>query len=159
MKFADPKFVSDPGTKFHKLYAPKVGKDGVIDLVESGVEDTDALIQSYAESTDLNVILSRVANGETELLHQRNGIFGDFTGMPKTYAEALQLHIDSNRLFASLPDEVRKKFDYDENKFFATAGENDWFENVKSVMPADIQAMYDKRIEKPVEPIEKETKE
>ena len=57
MRFADPAFVSDPGTKYHKLYAPKVGKDGVIDLVESGVEDTDALIQSYAESTDINVIL------------------------------------------------------------------------------------------------------
>lgn len=144
MRFASDKYVSDPGSPFHTLYRPKVGKDGVIELVESGVENTDDYIQSFADSCDINVILSRVANGETELLHQRNGIFGDFTGMPKTYAEALQLHIDSNRLFESLPADVRKKFDNDENKFFASAGSEEWYGNIKSVMPDDVREMFER---------------
>lgn len=156
MRYATKEFVSNPGSPIHTLYAPKVGKDGVVDLVESGKENTDDIIQSYAESTDIRVILNRVANGETELLHQRNGIFGDFTGMPKTYAEALQLHIDSNRLFESLPADIRQKFDNDENKFFASAGTVEWTEKLDKVLPAELRIKKEEKIVEPIESVVEE---
>lgn len=152
MRFADNSFVSEPGSPFHTVYSPKVGKDGVIDLVESGVEDTDAYIQSFADSVDINTILTRVSNGEMELLHQRNGVFGDFTGMPKTYAEALQLHIDSNRLFASLPVDIRQKFDNDENKFFASSGSEEWYGKLDSILPDDVKAVF-KKADAEIQPV------
>lgn len=135
------KIFSCKGDPKHPIYKPIVTKEGVMDLEVAGFEDTDAIINSFAESTDIRVILQRVSQGETELLNQRNAIFGDFTGMPKTYAEMLQLHIDSNRLFESLPVDVKEKFNFDPNQFFAQAGNAEWFEKVETVMPDDIRQM------------------
>lgn len=146
-KFFNNDIYTDPGNPYHVIYSPKVLKDGSIDLVESGVEDTDEIIQSFKESTDIRMILSRVANGETELLNEKNGIFGDFTGMPKTYAEALQLHIDANRLFNSLPVELKQKFDNDENKFFVEAGSKEWCEKLADVLPAEMRSMNNSNTE------------
>lgn len=157
MRYADNSFVSDPGSPIHVLYAPKVGKGGKIELVESGIENTDEIIQSYAESTDIRVILARVANGESDLLNQRNAIFGDFTGFPKTYAEALQLNIDSNRLFESLPKEIKEKFHNDENEFFSSAGTEEWTKNLGDLLPAEVKKAFEAPVAEPV--VEKEVKE
>lgn len=153
VKYADNTIVSNPGSPFHIIYKPKVDANGNIDLVESGVENTNDIINSYAESTDIRTILARVGNGDLTALNQRNGIFGDFTGMPRTYAEALQLHIDANRLFASLPADVRQKFDNDENKFFAAAGTNEWAEKLDPILPDEMRVLYKKSKEIPVEPV------
>lgn len=99
MRFAEKRFFTESGSPLHVLYSPKVEKDGSVELVESGVENFQEYIDSFKESTDLSTILARVGAGETELLFKRPGSYGDFTKLPQTYAEALQLQIDSNRLF------------------------------------------------------------
>lgn len=150
MKYQTKRFYSDPGSPIHVLYAPKVAPDGSVELVESGVENTDEYIQSFKESTDLATILARVGAGETELLHQRTGSYGDFTKLPQTYAEALQLQIDSNNLFRSLPVDVRQKFDNDPNKFFASSGTEEWYKKIESVLPDEVKSMVMPVVEKPV---------
>lgn len=158
IKFDKGEFVSNPGDPKHVIYKPKVGKDGIVDLVEAGYENTDEIIQSYAESTDIMTIMNRVSNGEFDLLQARNGIYGDFTGMPKTYAEALQLHIDANRLFASLPADVRQKFDNDENQFFAAAGTAEWAEKLEGILPDEMSKIA-KQPDAEINPVpEKEVK-
>lgn len=143
MNLKRERFYSDPGTPVHQLYAAKVAPDGTIDLVESGVENTDEYIQSFKESTDISVILTRVGAGELDLLYKRPGSYGDFTQLPKTYAEALQLQIDSNNLFNSLPVSVKQKFDNDAAKFFAQSGTKEWFDNIRDVIPPEVQkAIY-----------------
>lgn len=139
MKYANKRFLSNPGSPVHVLYAPKVNADGSIDLVESGYENTYDYIQSFERSTDLSVILTRISAGETQLLYQRPGSFGDFTKMPGTYAEALQLQIDSNNLFKSLPVDVKNKFDNDPSKFFAQSGTKEWFEKIEVVLPKEVK--------------------
>lgn len=134
MKYADKKFVSNPGNPVHFLRAPKVMPDGNIKLEIIGKEDTDEMIQSYAESCDISVILARASAGDTSVLNQRVGSYGDFTQMPKTFAEMLQLQIDANNMFNSLPVEIKKKFDNDANKFLVQAGTSEWYENVKGVL-------------------------
>lgn len=149
MKYADNNIISNPGDPWHIIYSPKVSKDGNIELVESGKENTDDIIQSFEESTDINYLMTRIAQGDLTALNQRNGIFGDFTGMPKTYAEVLQLHIDANRLFDSLPVEVKQKFDNDENKFFAQAGTDDWKEKLDSILPDELRLEKDVKVVNP----------
>lgn len=139
VRYFNNDIVSNPGNPIHTIYAPKVAKDGTIELVESGFENTDDIIQSYAESCDMSVILSRVANGETELLNQRKGLFGDFTQMPSTYAEVLQMQIDSVNLFNSLPTDVKAKFDNDSNKFFVQAGNEDWINKLGDLLPEEFR--------------------
>lgn len=134
MKFFKNDRFSNPGNPIHIIYAPVVEDDGSVSLVESGKENTDEFIQSFAESCDLNVIIQRYLNGEVDVLNQRNGVYGDFTQMPKTYAEALQLKIDSERMFDSLPVEYKRLFDNDPNKFFVQAGSEEWLEKLKPLM-------------------------
>lgn len=150
LKYADNSFVSDPGNPIHTLYHPKVSANGRVDLVEAGFENTDDYIQSFAESTDIRVILARVANGEYELLNQRNALFGDFTGMPKTYAEALQLHIDSNRLFDGLPVDIKEKFHNDANEFFASSGSSDWVDKLGDVLPEEVRKAFSVPVVEPI---------
>lgn len=137
MRYADNLFVSNPGDKEHILYAPKVDKEGNIELVEAGREDIREKINSYAESTDISIILSRVAQGDLSGLQVNPGMYGDFTEMPKTYADFLQLEIDSNNLFMKLPLDVRAQFDYDPQKFFAQAGTEDWQKKLGDVLPVE----------------------
>lgn len=152
MRYADKKFVSNPGNKMHVLYSPKVAKDGSVELVESGVQNTDEVIQSYAESCDRSIILERIKNGEVDLLNKVPGVYGDFTKMPKTFSDVLQLQLDSARLFDSLPMDIRSKFDNDKNKFFAAAGSEDWFKTIEPILPDQIKKM----INPPADPVVKE---
>lgn len=136
------RYYTCPGDPIHIIYRPSVDKEGNIELVESGKENTDDIIQSYAESCDIVTILARACNGEPELLNQRQGTFGDFTQMPKTFAEMLQLQIDSNRLFDSLPSDVKDKFGNDSNKFFAQAGTKEWAETLGDVLSVDNKKLF-----------------
>lgn len=122
----DNKICSEPGSEIHILYKPVVDEKGNIDLVESGKENLKEIIQSGKESCDISVILSQAAN-DPSVLNRAPGVFGDFTNMPETYAEMLQLQIDSKRYFDKLPIEVKKKFDNDPMKFMAQAGDKEWF--------------------------------
>lgn len=138
MKFADNSIVSNPGSAIHVLYGPKVTKNGEFELVEIGEENIHDYIQSQKELTDMSYILSRMAAGDTSVL-AGEGMYGDFTTMPDTLAGMLQLQLDSNRLFDSLPFDVREKFDFDQNKFFAQSGTEDWFKKISSVLSDDVK--------------------
>lgn len=153
MRYADNSFRSNPGNPEHVLYSPKVLANGEIELKPSGVENTDEIIQSFAESTDIRLILSRVAAGDLQVLKQRTGSFGDFTQMPKTFAEVLQLQIDSKNLFDSLPIDVRDKFNGDPSQFFAQSGSPEWFEKLDSVLPEEMRSMINKPADASVDPI------
>lgn len=139
MRYADKKFVSNPGDRYHVLYAPKVDKEGNIELVEAGKEDIREKINSFAESCDISLILARVAQGDLSGLQVNPGMYGDFTEMPKTYADFLQLEIDSNNLFNKLPLDVRKEFDYDAGKFLAAAGTDEWRKKLGNVLPEEVR--------------------
>lgn len=131
--------VSCPGSEIEDVLTPVVKEDGSIALEKSGVRNVQEEIDSYEESCDLNSIIARYMSGDTEALSRNIMNFGDFTKFPKTYAEMLQLQIDSNNLFNSLPDEVRQKFDNDCNKFFAQSGTEEWFNILNPIKEAVVE--------------------
>lgn len=139
IRYASNEFVSDPGSPIEITYSPKVNKDGSIELVETGKVNTDEMIQSYKDSTDIRMILARCAEGDFSGLNMKTPMYGDFTQMPKTYAEALQLRIDADNLFNSLPVDIKQKFDNDSNKFFAQSGTEEWYKNIEGVLPEDVK--------------------
>lgn len=128
IRFFDNSISSNAGSDFRPVYLPKVLDNGEIVPEYAGEENIQEMIQSYAESCDINIILNRVKNGETNLLNQAKGVFGDFTKMPKTLAEFMQMQIDAERMYDGLPKEIKIKFDNDKNKFFATAGSEEWLD-------------------------------
>lgn len=121
------KFAAVSGDRFVIEYAPKFDEQGNFELVESGKKDMYDEIQSHALSCDIHYILARYANGETDLLSKRQGMFGDFSEFPKTYAEMFQKIEDGKNLFMRLPVEIRAKFEHNFEKWMSTYGSEDWF--------------------------------
>lgn len=113
------RFISNAGDPLHKVQHGIVLEDGTIKLVVDRIEDTDAIIDSYRESTDINNIMARIQAGDVSLLNQKQGFYGDFTEFPKTYAEMLDLMHRGEEFFNKLPVEVKEKYNNDFNQFFA----------------------------------------
>lgn len=106
----DPVY-QDPGSRVKDVYVPRYSDRGVLDLEVSGTEDLYAYIQSHKESTDIHVLLDRFANGEVDVLQRFQGFYGDFSSMPKTYAEVLNAVIAGEEVFSRLPIDVKQRFD------------------------------------------------
>lgn len=146
LKYADNSIVSNPGSEIHIIYSPVVTENGNFELVESGKENIHDYIQSQASNTDMSYIISRMAVGDMSVLVD-GATYGDFTSVPDSLAGVLQLQIDSNNLFNKLPLEVREKFDYDPNKFFAQSGSNEWLEKLSPVLSDDVRKLMQVKTE------------
>lgn len=121
---------SNPGNPIKQLYAGSYNERGQIELKEDGTEDIYAYIQSFAESTDIHSILRRFENGEVDVLEKVQGFYGDITEMPRTYAEALQRIADSEKVFMSLPVDVRAKFNHSFSEFLSASQDDDFLDRI-----------------------------
>lgn len=146
------KFPSDPGSPIRVLYSGKVQEDGSIELVEVGKENTDDKIQAAAASTDISMILAYYNNtGDESVLNRYVPQYGDFTKLPKSLAEFLQLRIDSQNFFDALPADIKQKFDNNSDKFFAQAGQESWYDSLSPILPkGDEQSINDKSVSEDV---------
>lgn len=139
MRYATERFYTCPGSPIHDIYAPVVDEHGCVQLEVCDREDLQAFIDSFAESTDIHLLVARIRAGEEELLHRRPGAYGDFTQYPQTYAQALQMQINAQNAFDSLPLEVKQKFNNDPAQFLAQSGTQDWFEKIEPTLPVEVR--------------------
>lgn len=119
-------YPSNPGDSIVYNRVTKVKPNGELELVISGKDDLYASIQSHADSCNINVIIKRYQNGDLSALQAGTPSYGDFSEMPKTYAEVLNAVIAGERLFDSLPADKRELFDNDAKKFIASIGSDKW---------------------------------
>lgn len=122
-------FVSCSGDRYRNEFTGKVLENGVIELVPNGKTDVYAQIQVDAEMNSIPAILARFENGDTSGFDAKP-MYGDFTDLPKTYAEFLQRQIDAQRIWDSLDPKVKLRFDNDSNQFFASAGSKEWIDKL-----------------------------
>lgn len=137
---------SNPGNPIKQLYTGSYNERGQVELLEDGTEDIYAFIQSFADSTDIHSILQRYQNGEVDVLEKVQGFYGDITEMPRTYAEALQRISDSEKVFMSLPVEVRAKFGHSFSEFLAASQEADFLDRLgvkPTEQPVDVPPVPD----------------
>lgn len=116
------------GSRVKPVYSPVYDKNGVIDLEQTGSENLYDYIQSHKDSVDIHKILQRFENGDTVALAKVQGMYGDFTEVPRTYAEALNAIISAEQTFNSLPVETRAKFNHSFSQFLAQSGTVAWAE-------------------------------
>lgn len=112
---------SNPGCRTKDVLKPTVRPNGTVSLECIGHIDVQEEINSYLPDCDLNVILRKLATGQAPEIADRQPIFDDFTGYPKSPLDALNYVNELRYRFSSLPDDVRAKFDYDFNKFVSSA--------------------------------------
>lgn len=118
------------GSPVRVLYGGRYDANGRVVLEEKGKENLYDYIQSFRDSVDLNVILARFANGETDALSKVQGFYADVTDFPKTMADALNRINECEEMFKSLPLEVRQKFDCSFEQFLSQSGSDDWLEKM-----------------------------
>lgn len=130
-RFVCDAFRSCPGTAFVPDYKATSLGNGNFTLVKVGSTDLHAKILAEVPATDIHVIITRLNAGDNSVLRQDTPMYGDFTTLPKSTAEALQMVLDGQRAFDSLPLTVRDHFGHDFRKWFASAGSSDWMEVMK----------------------------
>lgn len=127
-------FVSDPGSRYHTLYKSTVLPSGEVILKENGKEDIWEKINAEAPSCDMQYILHQMALGDYSALdHQTQYL--DLTQMPTSRREVLDIFMNVEKEFLSLPSEVRMKFDNDFRKWYASGDTPEWREAMKEVLP------------------------
>lgn len=130
------RFCCSSGSPVKNSYYPEVQPDGTIRLVVDGEINTDDIIESYAASCSLEVILNRFKMGDTSALNVKVPLYLDLTEFPKTYAEVLQLGIDAENRFAQLPVDVKQQFNNNWREWLAMTGTEEWFKSFGVEMPA-----------------------
>ena len=77
------------GTREKKSYQPIYDRAGVWHLEEMDTKiQTYMEIQSYKDECDINLIMARYRNGETDVLSKVQGVYGDFTNVPNDFAQS-----------------------------------------------------------------------
>lgn len=125
---------TNPGSPIKINYVGQVTKRGDIDVVESGADNLYMFIQSFADSCDINVLISRFNNGDTSALNQRVGQYLDVTDCPKSLADAFEMVQKASDIFAGLPIEIRREYDSNVGKFIEDIG-SDHFNNLFGSKP------------------------
>lgn len=125
------------GNSVINTYSARYDNDGHLIAEVSGKHDIYPEIQAHRQSTDINYLVSRFAAGDDTALSKVQGLYGDFTEMPKTYAEALNAMNKADELFAKLPADVKAKFDNSFSVFLSKAGSQEWFDHLSIKPSAD----------------------
>lgn len=141
---------SNPGNPIKQLYSGSYNERGQVELKEDGTENLYDFIQSFAESTDIHAILRRFENGEVDVLEKVQGFYCDVTEMPKTYAEALQRIADSEKVFMSLPVDIRAKFGHSFSEFLAASNDADFLDRLGVQVDAPAPSEPELEVDKPV---------
>lgn len=126
-------FITCPGSPEVIKYSTKVLDSGRIEVVPSGKENIQDKIESFRCQTDMAYILKQLAIGNNDVLARSVGQYGDFTQVPKTMAEALQLQIDAEKEFYKLDLDTRNAFNNDFREWLVTAGSPEWIKKMKII--------------------------
>lgn len=124
------------GSRMKDVLSSKYDEDGVLVVEKVGEEDTYTTIQSFAESCDLNVLMNRYLNGDTEALNKVQGFFGDFAEIPGSWAEVLNIVNKGQENFEKMPAEFKERFGNDFARFVCTYDFSDFGGSVVPDAPA-----------------------
>lgn len=122
------------GRRMQDEYGYEIDKFGRKVLVKTGETDLYAKIQEELEETKIENILKRVAIGDTSVLRP-DGIYADLTEMPGNLLEARQMMQELENTWNGLPNEIKKKYNYDVEQYIAAAGKEEWLRDMGLLEP------------------------
>ena len=134
-------------SKFVDTFSLEIDKaTGKKELKKTGKTNLYEKIQKSKEETLIYNILDRYQNGDTQVIEKHKGVYGDFTNMPKTLAEAQQILINAEKTFMQLPLEERKKYNHNISEFLAEISKVK-IEEIKTPTNQEIIEQQQKQIE------------
>lgn len=142
-------YTTEPGRPMQNEYAYKINEYGQKVLEKIGEKDLYAEIQASLEETKIENILARVANGDMSDFRP-NGIFADTTEIPSNLIEARQAMQELENTWNKLPNDTKRKYDFDVEKFIGQSGSESWLRDM-GLLPAQAEAVAEAVQEKAVE--------
>ena len=133
-----PRYICNPGSPICKILQGVYNKDKIIEVVPKGKKDLYAEIQSYADSVDINVLLTRFVNGDKDALLQRAAAYLDISALPNNINDFIELSRNASNLFDTLPVETKKLFNNNVTEFISTIGDKEWLDKM-AMSPAEIR--------------------
>lgn len=129
------RFVSNPGNPIVQEYRAELDKTGreIIRLVPDGETNIYEQIQSHKASTDLQQIINRYFNGDTNALQRSQAIYADITAVPANMHEAVNLMRNAQADFDRLPVDIKAKFSNSWETWISTVGTQDWYDKMQIV--------------------------
>lgn len=116
--FNRPKTIPAPaGKAIQPEYTKVVGEDGLERVEHTSDFDAYAMIQENRIGTEIYDLLERYQLGDVNALNRTRGAYVDVTGMPSSLAEAYARMQKAENIFANLPVEIRKEFNFSQNLF------------------------------------------
>lgn len=126
--FSEKNEPTPAGTKIITEHRESITKDGRRELIKDREINIYEQIQASAESCEIQTILRRAAEGDTNILNIVNGQYIDVTGAPSSLAEAQQFVIRAKDEFDKLPKDIRYKFENNAEMYVAEYGTESWQE-------------------------------
>lgn len=105
------------GGKTTAEYGLELDADGNEHLKIIGERPIYEIIQAAAEGANISSIITRWRAGDTSVLDQAAGVYGDFTNIPDNLAESHRAIISAQNYFNSLPLSEREKYGMNLNIF------------------------------------------
>lgn len=139
------KFVTAAGQRFKKEYVGELNEDGSIYLRETGVIDTQKMIEADAVGSSVPEIIARALAGDVSVV-RNDGFYGDITQMPSTYAEILNTVNAAHRAFDELDVDIKSKFAFNFEQWFATMNTEEWYGKM-NMMPQSVKEDVQKEVE------------
>lgn len=125
-------YFSPTGNGMEDIWEYEINKYGQKVLVKTGEYSLYDQIQESLEETKIENILARVAAGDNSMMRP-DGIYGDVTTAPKNLIEARQQMQKLENLWNGLDNEIKKKYDYDLDKFIGSSGSDEWLTDMKLI--------------------------
>lgn len=108
------------GGKTTAEYGLELDADGNEHLKIIGERPIYEIIQAAAEGCNISSIITRWRAGDTSVLEQAAGVYGDFTNIPDNLAESHRAIISAQNYFNSLPLSEREKYGMNLNTFLGS---------------------------------------
>ena len=122
------KVTTPAGNRFHRIFKQRFDKKGNVIGVEDSKEkdDTYMLIQSNADSVDINVLMAKYQKGELDALNKRKALFIDTSDLPEDYFAMKNKVLEVEDIFKHLPAKTKEAFDNSVDKFIASLNDEDF---------------------------------
>lgn len=128
---ASERIFTNAGNPVKTVYKSRLNKNGDIEVYEAGKENIYKLIQSNADTVDINIMMAKFKAGDEEALNNKKAFYMDLTEMPESQFEAINMVNDSKWAFEELPVNIKEKFGNNYEKWLATAQTPEWFEKME----------------------------
>lgn len=118
------------GTQTEDIYSYQVNSLGRKELVKTGERNIWEEIQAELEETKIENVLARALAGDGSVFRP-DGIYADISTMPTNLIEARQEIQKLENLWATVPNDIKNKYNNSIEDFISASGSNEWLKDMK----------------------------